>query len=88
VKTILSNIEELLRAIFSGSKSPSPLDAINARLDHMDAKLDLLSAYLGLTPPGASPADLDALGARIAATKAQIAQFDQSVTGVTGAPPA
>ena len=85
MKTILNTIEDLLRAIFSGSQSPSPLAEINARLDHIDAKLDLLSAYLGLTPPGASPADLDALGARIAATKAQIAQFDQSVTG---APPA
>ena len=38
MKTILNTIEDLLRAIFSGSQSPSPLAEINARLDHIMTK--------------------------------------------------
>lgn len=53
---------------------------MDLKLDHILLNQELVAAYLGLTPGGATAEDLDALGARIKAAKEQIANFDKTTT--------
>ncbi len=55
--------------------------AIEAKLDHVLLNQELLGAYLGLTPGGATSEDLSSLGERIKTMKERIAAFDKQVTG-------
>ena len=80
VKDILNGNSILLDIQNRQSKLDDHLTAIEAKLDHVLLNQELLAAYLGLTPGGATAEELDALGARIQKTKEQIAQFDQSTT--------
>ncbi len=91
MKTLLSNIADLLKDILNGNsilldiknrqgQLDFHLSAIEAKIDHVLLNQELLGAYLGLTPGGATAEDLDALGARIQKAREQIAQFDRNTT--------
>ncbi len=72
MKTILSNLTDLIKQLLNSST--------NAKLDVIMHQQELIMAYLGMTPGGATPEDLDALGAKIKVAKEAIQQFDSQTT--------
>jgi hypothetical protein len=91
MKKFLEQLADLITNLFNENsilldiknrqnKLDDHLGAVEAKLDHVLLNQELLNAYLGLTPGGATAEDLDTLGAKLQKLKERIAQFDQSTT--------
>ncbi len=79
MKTLLKQIAEALAEILESS-GVKGIPLINSKLDHILLNQEALAAYLGMSPAGATPEELDALAARIKASKEAIQKFGQSTT--------
>jgi len=81
MKTLLRQISELLGEMLHNSEDLRKIALIDQKLDHVLLNQETLAAYLGMIPgSGATPEELDALGARIRESKDQIEQFNQTTT--------